>query len=78
MQKLLDLIYKHDLATWSESATEAFTELFGSATGRYEERARKAVQIRAPRFSDFEKNVPFATLIEPSNPSSGPSLLLTW
>lgn len=29
MQKLLDLIYKHDLATWSESAAEAFKELLG-------------------------------------------------
>ena len=71
MKKLLDLIYKHDLATWSESADEAFTELFGGTTGRYPDRAKNAVQIRAPKFRD-ENNVPFATLIEPSNPKSGP------
>lgn len=71
MQKLLDLIYEHDLATWSECADEAFKELFGGATGRYPERARSAVQIRAPKFTD-ENNVPFSTLIEPSNPKSGP------
>ncbi len=71
MNKLLDLIYQHDLATWSESADEAFKELFGGATGRYPDRAKNAVQIRAPKFND-ENNVPFSTLIEPSNPKSGP------
>jgi len=71
MQKLLNLIYKHDLGTWSEKAEEAFKELFGGVSGRYPERAGKSVQIRAPKFSD-ENNVPFSTLIEPSNPRSGP------
>ena len=71
MKKLVDLIYQHDLATWSESAADAFKELFGSASGRYPDRAKDAVQIRAPKFND-ENNVPFATLIEPSNPKSGP------
>jgi len=47
MEKLLNLVYKHDLSTWSEDAEEAFKELFGGATGRYPERARNAVQIRA-------------------------------
>jgi 5-methylcytosine-specific restriction protein B len=71
MEKLLNLIYKHDLSTWSEDADDAFKELFGGATGRYPERAKNAVQIRAPKFND-ENNVPFSTLIEPSNPKSGP------
>ncbi len=71
MQKLLDLIYKHDLPTWHDAATEAFSELFGGGSGRYPERARNSVQIRAPKFND-ENNVPFSTLIEPSNPKSGP------
>ncbi len=70
MQKLLNLVYEHSLDTWSEKADEAFKELFGAA-GRYPERAGKAVQIRAPKFS-AENNVPFSTLIEPSNPKSGP------
>lgn len=71
MQKLQNLVYSHDLATWSENADEAFKELFGAGTGRYPELARKSVQIRAPKFSD-DNNVPFSTLIEPSNPKSGP------
>jgi 5-methylcytosine-specific restriction enzyme B len=71
MQKLLNLIYDHPLKSWSDDATQAFEELFGGGTGRYPERARKSIQIRAPKFSD-ESNVPFSTLIEPSNPNSGP------
>src|SRR5436190_12006798 len=72
MEKLLKLVYEHDLATWSDEAEKAFSELFGSGTGRYSERARKSVQIRAPKFRGEDENVPFATLIEPSNPTSGP------
>ncbi len=71
MEKLVKLIYDHDLSMWSEKAVEAFSELFGGSTGRYPERARQAVQIRAPKFTD-ENNIPFSTLIEPSNPKSGP------
>ena len=71
MEKLLHLIYEHPLNSWSEDAVAAFTELFGGTTGRYPERAAKSVQIRAPKFSD-ESNIPFSTLIEPSNPTSGP------
>jgi 5-methylcytosine-specific restriction enzyme B len=70
MEKLLKLVYEHDLKSWSDQAKGAFEDLFGGA-GRYPERARKSVQIRAPKFTE-EDNVPFATLIEPSNPSSGP------
>jgi hypothetical protein len=69
MEKLLTLIYEQSLESWSDRAEEAFAELFGGAKGRYPERARTAVQIRAPKFSD-ENNVPFSTLIEPSNPKS--------
>ena len=71
MEKLLTLIYEQSLESWSDRAEDAFAELFGGANGRYPERARTAVQIRAPKFSD-ENNVPFSTLIEPSNPKSGP------
>ena len=70
MEKLLKLIYDHNLQSWSEDAKNAFEEAFVKE-GRYPERARKAVQIRAPKFTE-EDNVPFATLIEPSNPTSGP------
>src|SRR2546426_8910175 len=71
MKKLLNLIYDHPLKSWSDDAAQAFEELFGVEAGRYPERAGKSIQIRAPKFSD-ESNVPFSTLIEPSNPNSGP------
>jgi 5-methylcytosine-specific restriction protein B len=71
MEKLLALVYSNDSENWSKNAVDAFLELFGTSTGRYPERARKAVQIRAPQFRGEEGNVPFATLIEPSNPNSG-------
>jgi len=70
MNKLLDLVYFQDLETWSDKAQESLKELFGGEN-RYPSRAEKVVQIRAPRLSD-ENNIPFATLIEPSNPKSGP------
>jgi 5-methylcytosine-specific restriction protein B len=71
MEKLSSLIYEHPLDSWSIDAEQAFAELFGAQNGRYPDRARKSIQIRAPKFSD-DNNVPFSTLIEPSNPTSGP------
>ena len=71
MEKLSSLIYEHPLDSWSNDAEQAFAELFGAENGRYPDRARKSMQIRAPKFSD-DNNVPFSTLIEPSNPTSGP------
>jgi 5-methylcytosine-specific restriction protein B len=71
MEKLSSLIYEHPLDSWSNDAEQAFAELFGAENGRYPDRARKSIQIRAPKFSD-DNNVPFSTLIEPSNPTSGP------
>jgi len=71
MEKLSNLIYEHPLDSWSNDAEQAFAELFGAENGRYPDRARKSIQIRAPKFSD-DNNVPFSTLIEPSNPTSGP------
>lgn len=70
MQKLLDLIHAGQLTSWSQRCEEAFAELFGSSVGRYPERARQAVSIRAPEFRSGS-GVPFAALIAPSNPDSG-------
>ena len=50
MEKLLKLIYDHDLSTWSEKADEAFNKLFGGSTGRYPERARHTeCEFRCPQ-----------------------------
>ena len=68
MKKLLDLIHSGQLTDWSQRCQEAFNDLFGAGGGRFPEKARQAVSLRAPG-SGIE--VPFASLIHPSNPESG-------
>ncbi len=50
MEKLLDLIHAGQLTDWTQRCRDAFDELFGSESGRYPERARKSVTLRAPEF----------------------------
>jgi 5-methylcytosine-specific restriction protein B len=71
MEKLIDLIYAGQLTDWTQRCRDAFDELFGSAGGRYPERARQSVTLRAPEFRTGSSGVPFAALIDPSNPDSG-------
>ncbi|MCI0445664.1 AAA family ATPase, partial [bacterium] len=71
MDKLLNLIYSSSLENWSERCKQAFNELFGAAQGRYPEKAQKAVALRSPEFKE-DSGVPFAALIHPQNPNSGP------
>lgn len=70
MQKLLDLIHSGRLDNWPERSREAFIGLFGSPGGRYPSRARQSFSLRAPEFGS-RPGVPFAALIDPSNPDSG-------
>jgi 5-methylcytosine-specific restriction protein B len=71
MRKLLDLIYAGFRDDWSKSCQDAFAELYGAPTGRYAKRAEDSVTIRAPQFRSGSVGVPFAALIDPSNPDSG-------
>jgi 5-methylcytosine-specific restriction enzyme B len=58
---------------WPEKFKAGFEALFGAAGGRYPDSARRHVTLRAPAPSqENEGIVPFAALIHPSNPSSGP------
>ena len=70
MEKLLELIYVGHLNDWTQRSQEAFDEIFGSTAGRYPERAKQSVTLRAPTFRP-ESGVTFAALIHPSNPESG-------
>lgn len=70
MKKLLDLIYSGTLDQWPELSRAAVDELFGSNGGRYPERARQVISIRAPEFRSGS-SVPFTALIDPANPDSG-------
>lgn len=71
MEKLLDLIYAGHLNDWTRRCQEAFDELYGSTAGRYPEKARQSVTLRAPAFRPESGGVTFAALIHPSNPESG-------
>jgi 5-methylcytosine-specific restriction enzyme B len=58
---------------WPEKFKAGFEALFGGDGGRYPDSAKRQVTLRAPAPSqESEGIVPFAALIHPSNPSSGP------
>lgn len=61
-------------ADWPKKMREAFDDLFGSDGGRYPASAKEMVTLRAPEVpvSGEDAFVPFAALIHPSNPNSGP------
>src|SRR5258707_13949843 len=58
---------------WPAKFEIGFKALFGADGGRYPDSAKRHVTLRAPAPSeDGEGIVPFAALIHPSNPSTGP------
>ena len=61
-------------ADWPLRMKQAFDDLFGSNGGRYPSSAKQMVTLRAPEMptSGDDAAVPFAALIHPSNPNSGP------
>jgi 5-methylcytosine-specific restriction enzyme B len=71
MKKLLHLIETSGTENWTTRCKEAFQELFGAPNGRYEARADKLLQVRAPDMKSDEK-VSYGALIHESNPASGP------
>lgn len=70
MQKFIELIQQQGADNWSDRAKGSFDELFGTSGGRYPEKGRNAVRLRAPEFKTGS-GVPFAAIIHPSNPDSG-------
>jgi 5-methylcytosine-specific restriction protein B len=72
--KLLDAILERRYSNgWPERFKAGFEALFGGDGGRYPDSARRQVTLRAPAPSEANEGiVPFAALIHPSNPSSGP------
>jgi len=70
MKKLLDLIHSPYTDDFSTRSKEAIEELFGSPGGRYPDRAKQGISVRAPEIRPIS-GVPFTALIDPSNPDSG-------
>ncbi|PHJ39359.1 hypothetical protein P378_04070 [Desulforamulus profundi] len=50
MNQLINLIYQTQNENWAGQAKHAFEELFGANGGRYPDKARKVVTLRAPEF----------------------------
>lgn len=70
MQKLIELIYSRTTDNWTDRCKEAFEKIYGSNSGRYPDRAKRLVTLRAPMMTS-DTGIPFASLIHPSNPDSG-------
>ncbi len=68
---LLDIIHSKSLDQWPDRNKKAFEGLFGAPDGRYPKAAEKSFTVRAPGITP-DSGVPFAALIDPSNPTSGP------
>jgi len=67
---ILDRRYSN---AWPEKFKAGFEALFGGDSGRYPDSAKRRVTLRSPAPSeDGEGIIPFAALIHPSNPSTGP------
>lgn len=64
---LLELVYSAEMGRWAVQAEAAFAKLYGAPAGRYPSRAESGVKLRA-----VTPEIPFAALINPSNPPSGP------
>jgi len=71
LARLVEIVHTPPGADWSERNREAFGALFGAPSGRYRKDAEKLVAVRAPYF-EGDSGVPFAALIHPANPASGP------
>jgi 5-methylcytosine-specific restriction protein B len=70
LEKLVEIIHSGAEQNWADRNKDAFEALFGAPGGRYPERARKSVVLRAPPIP-FSSGVPFAAYIHPNNPQSG-------
>jgi 5-methylcytosine-specific restriction enzyme B len=64
---LIDLIHSPSLERWSEQSRTVLRGLYGTPHGRYPARADGKMALRTPG-----GDLPFAALIHPSNPDSGP------
>lgn len=68
VKDLVDLVYEPVDEKWHERAHTALRSLWGEG-GRYPQRAEKQVTVRERLIRD---GCPFAALIHPDNPNSGP------
>ncbi len=71
LEKLSRLISDGYHDGWADDARGAFEELYGGNGGRYPKHAETQMTLRVPKQVGSD-GVPFAALIHPANPVSGP------
>ncbi len=70
MESLINLCCQdYNPSEWSEQSNNALKELFGSNSGRYEQRAFNNIQLRTPNFQSGS-GVVFSAIINKDNPST--------
>lgn len=70
LQSVLNVVYQPYGDPWADAAREALESLTTGGASRYPASAAGRVSVRAPQMSGA--GVPFAALIHPDNPTSGP------
>ena len=66
LEQIVAIIHSGDLENWKNRNQEALNSIFGAANGRYTERAKSAVKLRAP-----DNEIPFAAYIHPNTTNEG-------
>jgi 5-methylcytosine-specific restriction protein B len=66
LKDIVDIIHSGDLGNWKDRNQKALDSIFGAASGRYPERAKSEIKLRAP-----DKEIPFAAYIHANTTNEG-------
>lgn len=66
LKDIVDIIHSGDLQNWKKRNQEALDSIFGADKGRYPERAKNSVKLRAP-----DTEIPFAAYIHANTTNEG-------
>src|SRR5690348_17887323 len=66
LKDIVDIIHSGDLEDWKGRNQKALDSIFGADKGRYPDRAKNSVKLRAP-----DKEIPFAAYIHSDTTNEG-------
>ena len=66
LKDIVDIIHSGDLGNWKDRNQKALDSIFGAGSGRYPERAKSEIKLRAP-----DKEIPFAAYIHANTTNEG-------
>lgn len=66
LKEIVEIIHSGDLQNWKSRNQEALDSIFGAGEGRYPDRAKSSVKLRAP-----DKEIPFAAYIHANTTNEG-------